>query len=144
MQVEKSYPPNIDRIDAVLKVKGRKGIIFTYGRTIYNPHGSELTPYLMAHEEVHADQQGMFPDNWWHRYLNDPAFRLDQELMAHGVEVRKYCEVNGRGQRRHYVSEAAKRISGIAYGRIITFADAHRMFKEIMADVVRERHGGGL
>lgn len=61
------WPPNIEEIRAVLPVSERN--IFAYGHTIYNPGGEKLPLELIAHEEVHFQQQAEEgPVAWWKNF----------------------------------------------------------------------------
>lgn len=88
-------PPNFEAILEVIPDAAKPGIIFAYAPDIYVPNPSKfggafsrLPPSLVAHEKVHLAQQGFEggPPAWWSRYLTDPVFRFDQELLAHRVE----------------------------------------------------------
>ena len=86
------YPPNWERIKAVLNPKEEWNPIFSYGE-IYNPFNVTITPDREVHEKVHAKQQGKDPEGWWNRYLTDKKFRLEEELAAYGAQlafVQKY------------------------------------------------------
>lgn len=88
MNIVIAYPPNIAEIRTRFRLPPGAGIIFAYGDTIYNPDGISISPFLLAHEQTHQRQQGCDPAGWWHRYLADLPWRLDQELEAHRVEYR--------------------------------------------------------
>lgn len=88
------YPPNIDKIDAAFHVKGKHGILFAYGGTIYNPSEVFLPHFIIEHECVHLRRQGVDPERWWELYIEVPSFRYEEELVAH---VREY-EVRRRGK----------------------------------------------
>lgn len=132
MEIIKDWPPNIDLIDPVLKVRKRVGVIFCYGDRIYSPHAGKLNEYLLSHESIHSGQQlAMGVDAWWERYLSDVAFRYSQELPAHVMEFKRFCELNNdRGARSRYAGEVAKRLSGPIYGNIVTFDQAKKALKE--------------
>lgn len=134
MKIVPVYPPNIDQIEAVFKVRGTKGVIFTFGDTIYAPDGGEMPPWLRAHEGVHYSRQtapGMTPEAWWERYLVDPEFRLGEELPAHRAEYRSLCSLaRDRNIRSRALHEMAQRLSGPLYGGVIKFADARRRIAE--------------
>src|SRR3990167_5904365 len=79
------YPPNIEQIRAAFPL--HKGIVFTYGDTIYNPDGGFIDQHLEAHEATHALQQALIGvDRWWDRYIRDPVFRFRQELEAYRAQ----------------------------------------------------------
>ena len=117
------FPPNIKAIRKVFPISGHE--IFAYGGTIYNPSGSELTPALIAHEEVHFRQQGKWPKSWWMRFLKSPAFRLRQELEAHRVEYRVFCRGHkDRNSQAKYLRAISKRLAAPMYGSMITTPEA--------------------
>jgi hypothetical protein len=96
LKIEIAKPPNYDEILKVFPKAGDYGVIFAYGDTIFNPSGVEISPPLMAHEEVHGRRQrgGICdPDVepvriWWGEYLADPEFRYREEILAHAAEFR--------------------------------------------------------
>lgn len=121
--IVQDWPPNIEEIRAVLPVSERN--IFAYGEVIYSPGSPHLPEWLIAHEEVHFQQQDGEPDVWWRRFLADPAFRLEQELEAHRVEFRFFCKENrDRNARSRYLRELGRRLSAPMYGGIITAREA--------------------
>lgn len=61
------------------------GTVFTYGDTIHVKNG-RLSGDLVAHETTHVVQQTTYPGGpgaWWKRYIEDPQFRLAQEMEAY-------------------------------------------------------------
>lgn len=130
LEVIEDWPPNIDAIDEVLHVRHRPGIIYCYGRRIFNPWKITVDQYLMAHEEVHADRQ-TDPEGWWRRYLVDVEFRFQEELPAHIAQAKAFAAANGeRWRRRAYVSQVAKTLSGPIYGHLISFEKARQILRE--------------
>ena len=116
------WPPIKDRIlEAFPAVRARRGVIFSWGSIIYNPHNVAIPPALRAHEAVHEVQQNGDPLAWWERYIADPAFRYEQELLAHRAEWR--AQPN-RAARRAGLVEIARRLSSPMYGGLITFDQA--------------------
>jgi len=124
MKTSSAYPPNYKEITTAFNIKGRRGIIFTYGDTIYNPSKIDITPDLLAHEEVHQRQQGKDPASWWVQYLNDPQFRYEQELAAYRAQYQYAQNFYGRQQRRVILSHVIKALSGPMYGNLVTPAQA--------------------
>ncbi len=86
MKTVNTKPPNWNEI--IVHLTPPPTAVFCYGDTIYNPSGALLFNDLVVHEEVHAEQQANStnPGLWWTKYLNDRAFRLDQELEAYGAQ----------------------------------------------------------
>jgi hypothetical protein len=109
------------------------GVMFCWGDTIYNPGSSIISRELFAHERVHSIQQAGDPETWWHRYLADDRFRLDQELPAHVTELFTFhCNHPGgaaSGKRRLYLHAVASRIASPMYGRLIGYEEARRVIK---------------
>ena|SRR5580765_998954 len=130
MRVVWLYPPNFRKIQEKFKVRGT-GVIFTFGKTIYNPDRVILSKALHAHEEVHMYQQGDDPWTWWEHYMEDPAFRLSQEIPAHKAE---YLAKVGTDE----LYNIATRLSGPLYGNLISFGRA----KAILEHAYMERQIG--
>lgn len=127
MRIIKAYPPNYSRIlEAFPWIKGKNGIIYAWGDRIYNPSGIKIAPWLVAHEEVHGNRQLQGElEEWWHRYLMDPLFRLDEELRAHAIEYYSFkCHQPSPTHREEYLSRIAERLSGDLYDLPISYRNA--------------------
>ena len=72
--ISNEYPPNYEEIKKAFNLV--KGVVFTYGNTIYNPDNIKINKLLLEHEKVHIRQQGTNPEEWWKRYLIDKDFVL--------------------------------------------------------------------
>lgn len=126
-EVVNSNPPNIDQVDLKFKVKNEKGIIYAYGGKIYNPSGLTIPKHLLVHEGVHLFRQGRDSDRWWESYINNPVFRLDEEIYAHRAEWGQYVKENlDRNVRAKYFHFMCQRLSGPLYDNMITFAEARK------------------
>ena len=124
------YPPMFDLIDAKFRVAGRP-IIFSWGGIIYNPQRIEVTPALRAHEAVHGARQGDDIRGWWRRYIDDPVFRLVEEIPAHRAEYQQLlAECDNRRARRLYLKQMAKRLASPLYGNVTTVAKARKFILE--------------
>ena len=130
MRIIKAWPPNIGAIKAVFPLP--KGVIFTYGNVIYNPYGGKLGPSLLAHEAVHEAQQEEYGiDEWWQRYLVDAEWRLGQEVMAHRVEWKTFCNyVFGKAKRDKFLFEIASHLASPMYGNLMTIKEAVELIKK--------------
>lgn len=130
MKIAHCHPPNIDEIDAVFQVKGKPGVIYTWGDTIFVPDGGVVSPELLAHEFVHYICQTNDTakiEAWWRSYLADPEFRVQEELPAHRAEYRQFCSTHGdRNQRARFLHVIAGRLSGPLYGGLISRIEARR------------------
>jgi len=100
---------------------------YTYGDKIYNPAGRYVPDHIIEHESVHARQQKEIggPDIWWKKYIEDDAFRMDQELEAYGRQYWFYCYHEGdRNKRAKFLWAIASHLSGPTYKLTINHADA--------------------
>ena len=124
MKVVNAKPPNYDEIVAVFPNALKRGVIFTYGDTIYVPSGVGVSPQLQRHEEVHsAQQKTLGVENWWGGYLKYSGFRYEQELAAHIAEYEAW-QGYGRVQRRVALKQISGRLASKLYGSMVTKAQA--------------------
>jgi hypothetical protein len=130
LKIVVSKPPNWDELNAVFNLEAKRGLLFTYGDTVFNPDGVAISPAIMAHEEVHKDQQGNDIEGWWQRYIVDINFRLNQELEAHRREWKVYKQmVKDRNYRSAYLSYISSRLASSLYGNVVTSKDAKQLIK---------------
>ena len=127
-----TFPPNIDAIYKVLPAASRfPGVVFTYGENNHNPSGKELASHLIHHEEVHMRQQKeMGPEKWWERYLEDPDFRLSQELEAYRAEYKFVMENYNRDVRRKLIAHITSSLASPMYGGLVN--------KKLAAELILE------
>lgn len=125
MRIVRDFPPMYDEIRAAFpQIRGRKPF-FAWGNIIYTPFGGDLTRSLIEHEGEHGARQAQDITGWWRRYIDDPEFRLHEELLAHRVEYRSLMgSTTNRRQRRMALKLVAGRLSGPFYGRMMTLARA--------------------
>ena len=131
MKIVKEFPPNIEAIRAKFPLKGSE--IFCWGDIIYSPSTDRLPTWLIMHESVHTRQQKEIggTEIWWERYLKDTKFRFEQELEAHQVEYRSFCELaRERVRRRIYLKIVARKLASPMYGRMVTFEKAKKLIKK--------------
>ena len=131
MQIVNEKPPIwaevIDMIGAT-----PRGAIFCWGDKIYNPDGIIVRDYLIAHEVVHEDQQRATgsPEAWWVRYLDDPWFRVQEEVEAYGAQYRFMCKrAKDRNMQTRILTDLARSLSGPLYGNAITHQKAMEWIK---------------
>lgn len=119
MLIEK--PPIWDECNAKFKLV--HGTVFTYGNTLYNPDGIEISKDLFIHEQKHAQQQAWnetVAKIWWARYLEDPQFRLEQEVAAYAAQYRYICSVvKDRNARDKNLRILAGMLASPIYGNMI-------------------------
>lgn len=131
MKIIIDYPPNIEQIKKANVFELRPTCVFTYGDTIYNPGGGEITPDLEVHEETHYMQQGGDPEKWWNKYLADPEFRLKQEVEAYRNQYREFIKTT---RDRNIIFQFVRRIAGDLasplYGSVVTYFEAVDLIKK--------------
>jgi hypothetical protein len=125
-RIVRGFPPNISEIRARLNPGPRT--VYAYDDTIYSPSGMDLPLDLIRHEETHFAQQKLAggADAWWQRYLDDPQFRLEQEIEAYRAQ---YATIAGlpRQQRRRLLQHICKTLSSGLYGRRVTAEQARAL-----------------
>lgn len=128
MKIVVAYPPNIETIRKVFTIPDTA--VFAYGDTIYNPNGGTVDKALIAHEEVHERQQGDNPEDWWARYLVEPAFRVAQEIEAYQVQYEVLSTIiKGKNRLHSILVRLAKDLSGPQYGNCMSLSDAMKAIK---------------
>lgn len=130
MKIIVAYPPMFEKIAAAFPQARNPGVVFSWGDWLYNPSGDEIQPQIKAHEAVHGQRQGETEEKiraWWDAYIGDPAFRLEEELLAHRAEFRavKGWEKDRRDRARE-LDAIARRLSSPLYGRLLTYNQARR------------------
>lgn len=130
-------PPMFEEIDRVFHVRGQP-VVFTWGTRVYNPTGIKVMPQIIAHEAVHSERQtdstGQNDEarlrKWWERYLEDPEFRLDEEIHAHRGEYRWLAnQTRDRNTRNRYLLHVARKLAAPLYGGLITAREAARQIQ---------------
>lgn len=134
MKISIGQPPIWDEASKLFNLEALGLVtVFTFGDTLYNPYGARLSRDLIAHEEEHARQQKHDDEcakAWWRRYIDDPAFRIDQEAQAYRVQYKCICSiVKDRNMRARHLHEIATIFSGPMYGNIIKYAEAQILIK---------------
>lgn len=92
------------------------------------------------------------PEEWWHHYLIDPEFRLDQELEAYGHQYAfaqehiraQEAQANREGKTlaagmtnllEHALDSMATALSGPEYGSVIGYAQARSRIRNFAKNV---------
>lgn len=128
MKILKENPPNYEEICKVFDVVESKSIVFTYGDTIYNPSGGEVSNNLYAHEKVHMKQQGDDPAGWWNKYLVDKKFRLTQEVEAYRKQWKYFVNHNHHIEaQKQLLNKIANDLASPIYGNIIDLKGAIKL-----------------
>lgn len=108
-------------------VEWDKGVIFTYGDTIYSKFS--LTEDLKVHEETHVKQQtDIGRDIWWDRYFLEKDFRMSQEIEAYKNQIvymkKHYNRHTRKATQKHIYLSMSK-----LYGFDITEKEAEKLLK---------------
>ena len=130
MIIVDGLPPNYAEIVERIPSAANKGVVFTYGQTLYAPGRKHIGKPLMIHEETHAGRQGPTEGtarSWWRDYLNSQEFRFHEELLAHRAELKEYQRTTkDRNKLAWHFHDLAVRLSSPLYGNIITYTEARR------------------
>ena len=124
MRIIRAFPPNYPVLRRVFGLAGKTDVIYSFGDTIYSPGGTKLHPALIAHEEAHgARQREMGVELWWRRYIDDPQFRLAEEVIGHQAEW-KWWRENGKNNLTRQLEHICRRLCGPLYLGLITYEQA--------------------
>ena len=131
MKIVHDIPPNYEEIKRS-HLKPDEGAIFAYGDTLYVPHGRDVPPDIMYHEEVHAKQQKVYisPQIWWTKYIYDRDFRLHQEVEAYKEQYLFVKRNTNVKIARECLNELSDNLSGTMYNLGITKHQAERMIRK--------------
>lgn len=128
MKVIKAYPPMYPQIKSTFGLRDDAGVIFSWGDRIFVPNLTcPLSASLLEHESIHGARQLAFDGGvtrWWHKYLEDPQFRLDEEIPAHRAEYAWHVKNEGRGGRERALNKVALRLSGALYKNMVSYNEA--------------------
>lgn len=121
-------PPVYDQIKEQFGVEYDEGkVAVTYGDTIHIKTG-RLSEDLKTHELVHVKQQTEYEGGakaWWKKYLQDPKFRISQEIEAYRKQYGWIVQnVKSRNERFKHLRFFAECLSGPMYGNEISFMEA--------------------
>lgn len=135
MEVVIDTPPLFDLIAAKFNITDlRPTILFAWGTKIYSPAGLPIPAELHDHEIAHGKRQGTSEyavRRWWHRYLDEPVFRLDEEIIGHKAEYRSLCEqTKDRNVRARFLLHVSKKLSAPLYGSLISISEAMRLLRK--------------
>lgn len=118
------YPPHYKRYKEKFPDLEKSQPLFAWKNQIYNPFKAKITPDLIVHEKVHFKQQGNYPEEWLDKYLEDPQFRLEQEVEAYSAQY-KYCkELLPAKWSRKFLEGFARSLSGTLYNNMLSYGEA--------------------
>jgi hypothetical protein len=123
IKVLHGYPPNYQAIQTNFRVTENQ--VYAYYPNIYIPNGKDPEPSLLLHENVHCESQYKIGvEVWWFRYITDPEFRLEEELIAFGTQFAFIKTVYQGQQVKDMLHEFAVNLSSPLYGSIVTKEEA--------------------
>lgn len=128
MRVCSGRPPNYAEINQAFGPLS-PSVVFAYGDTIYAARPDELPADLIVHEKVHLRQQREVggPEIWWRRYIDDPEFRLAQEVEAYRAQLASHSV---KRERRQVARRVALDLASSMYGSLV---DRHEAWKLLTA-----------
>lgn len=125
------FPPNYQAIKA--RLNPPSDIVFAYGDHIYSPDGRNIPLHLISHELVHLDQQKKYPggpEAWWNRYLEDPKFRLSQEVEGLAMQYKFFCKrQHDRNKQFMALTSVATDLSSATYGTMVSMLEAKKLIR---------------
>lgn len=124
-KISNQIPPIYGKLQEVFKVNWEEGVVIAYGDTIYSK--DPMPDHLIEHEKVHLAQQAKVGvEKWWEQYINNPHFRLAQELEATRAQVRHINQdpLMSKKEKKQLIEWIADKLCGPMYGRIITYFEA--------------------
>ena len=110
--------------------------VFCYGDIIYNPSKKELNKDIIHHEEIHSKQQGTDPNNWYHNYLTNPNFRLEQELQAYASQLNFAKNLGVKGKLLKWKQEQMAEALSADYKLKISFREAESKIRNKAKDKI--------
>jgi hypothetical protein len=127
MKFSYKCPPIYKRLHDDFGVEWKDGLVITYGDTVHCIR--PLTPDLVAHEQIHIDQQLAFGvEAWWDKYISDAKFRFDQEVKAYKNQAFFInVHVIDHNQRFSIKHRLAMDLSGPMYGMLCTYTEAMKL-----------------
>ncbi len=127
MEIRREQPPNIEKIRA--KLAPDENTCFTYEDIIYAPNltdAAQIEDHLALHEEIHSHQQReLGAVGWWDKYLEDPAFRLEEELLAYSAQYAFVCKKDIPAVvKKNFLGRIAQDLASPIYGNLLTQGQA--------------------
>lgn len=111
----------------------KDNMVMVMGDTMHKGFRGDMEPDLLEHEKVHVKQQAQYDgswQDWWDQYLEDPEFRIKQEVEAYRRQYEYLQEhMNDRNKRFSILVQLAQALSGPMYGEVIGMQDAMNAIK---------------
>lgn len=128
-------PPVYEEIRKKWGVKWEDGVVvMVYGNTIHQSFMEKMDEDLLVHELVHVKQHMAYPggpEAWWRKYLDEPEFRISQELEAYRAQYKWLQDNTNRQYRKKVLKHCAKDLSSNLYGNVMSYDEAENLIKQI-------------
>jgi hypothetical protein len=133
MKIVISKPPIYNECVKAFGIDKRKGVVFTFGDVLYNPDNVIIPDHLLVHESTHAEQQKhdeTVAKLWWKRYIEDPQWRIGQEVEAYKNQYHFICErVKDKNARFRFLHMLCIDLASPMYGSSISYTYAMRRIR---------------
>ena len=102
--------------------------IFVFEDKIYT--NNDLPYDIIIHEIEHLRQQKKIgAKKWIDKYIEDPRFRLEQEIGAYKAQLKEVKKIGDREEYAHILIECATNISSKLYNNIITYQESLKLLR---------------
>lgn len=129
MKIKNDKPDIYFRLKNIFDIDWDKGIIITYGESVYCKF--PISEDLEVHEGTHVKQQLDYGvEKWWDRYIEDVDFRFSQEKEAYLNQANWIKQnIKDRNERFKRLDKIATDFSSSIYGNIITKKEVWNLIK---------------
>lgn len=126
-------------VEAKTGLQWGKGIVFTYGNTIYS-EDHPLKEDVLVHELVHVRQQSGFQnlEEYLNQYLNDQMFRYEMELEAYRAQWQFLKKKLLFAKDKRLALDRLVDALMLDIGSNSGIFTQKRKYKNIMADIIKE------
>jgi hypothetical protein len=135
MKIVINFPPNYVDIKRIFPKCEEHKAVFCWGDTVFNPFNVKINRDLEIHEAVHSKQQGEKPDEWWKKYIENKAFRLQQEIEAYGVQLYYLKQNLPEKVSKWFLGKISETLSGDLYGNILTTPQAESKLRHFIKTI---------
>ena len=126
--IKKELPPNIENIRLAGFGTDPEGI-YAYAPDVFSLSKKDIPADIQYHEDIHIQRQGDSPLAWWHKWLTDKDFRLEEELIAYAEQSKRVRAVMGSRASEGCIDEAAGNLSSDLYKLGITKNQAKTLIR---------------
>lgn len=131
IEIVHGLPPIWAKAHKAFEIDDRS-TVYAYGRKIFNPSGIHIPEHVIEHEVTHMRQQEAMggPEKWWDMYLQDPSFRVNQEIEAYRAQYLFYCTFNrDRNAQARFLNQLAGYMASNMYGAPMSKMEAMKAIR---------------